>query len=265
IDEEFVIINPDLLRALGQRVWEETPRAICSVDFLKTHMLERNPDRRRRRYEPYILKSTWPINLKFDFIVFDESHYAKSNTAMRYKTLWQLVEQLRDQDGFILLLTATPVMNREEELYYQLALTYPDLLTRPDGTRETPKKSDLNALGDQWITLRRETIRRKLRRDADIRPLFAERTPPQDSSFEMSAAESELYADFARYISDESEYYKLISIRALAEGSAFLRIVPFIKTTYLREFCSSSDAIYNALVGQDIEDKGSWLLEEDWK
>lgn len=264
IDEEFVIINPDRFHALGQKVWEETPRAICSLDFLKTHMLERNPDKRRRRYTPYILKDAWPKDLKYDFIVFDESHYAKSNTAMRYKAVWQLVQQLRAQDGFILLMTATPVMNREEELYYQLALTYPDMLTQPDGTRENPKKSDLNALGEQWVALRRESIRRKLRRDSDIKPLFAERKAPEDLTFEMTPAESELYSEFARYISDESEYYKLISIRAQALGSPFLRIVPFIKTTYLREFCSSSDAIYNALVGKDVEENSVWQLEENW-
>ncbi len=264
IDEEFVIINPERSRVSGNKVWEETPRAICSVDFLKSHMLEKNPDKRRRRYTPYVLKPGWPEDLKYDFIVFDESHYAKSNTGMRYKAAWQLVDQLRERDGFILLLTATPVMNREEELYYQLALTYPDLLTRPDGTRETPKKSDLDALASQWVTLRRETIRRKLRRDSDINPLFAERKSPEDVTFEMTPAESELYAEFARYISDESEYYKLISVRAQALGSPFLRIVPFIKTTYLREFCSSSDAIYNALVGQDAEEDGSWRLETEW-
>ncbi|MGH9765178.1 MAG: SNF2-related protein, partial [Blastocatellia bacterium] len=264
IDEEFQVINPELLSAIGGRGWE-APLAITSIDFIKTHMLEKNPNKRQRRYNPYLLRSTWPAELKYDLVVLDESQFAKSNTAMRYKAAWQLVQQLRDQIGFILLLTATPVMNREEELYYQLALTYPDMLVRPDGTRETPKKSDLKALGEQWVTLRRETIRRKLRRDQDIRPLFAERKSPDDVTFEMAESESDLYSDFARYISDESEYYKLISIRAQAEGSPFLRIVPFIKTTYLREFCSSSDAIYNALVGRDVEENGVWSLEDEWK
>ncbi|MCC7438081.1 MAG: DEAD/DEAH box helicase family protein, partial [Armatimonadetes bacterium] len=264
IGEDFAIITADTLAEQGNSAWHTAQQAICSVDFLKDQMLQTNPERQQRRHTPYILQESWPADLQFDFIVFDESHYAKSNAAMRYKALWQLVRQLRKPDGFILLLSATPVMNKEEELYYQLALTYPDMLRDADGKQQLPTRSDLGHLQDAWQQLRHSAIRRKLRKEEDIRPLFAERAAPTDRAFTLSSAETELYREFAMWITEQSEYYSILSAQADTQNSPYKRIAPFIKIAYLRQFCSSSEAIYRSLVGEDERTDDQWTLESEW-
>lgn len=241
LDEQFTTVDTPIADG-GAELWSDGNRLIVSIDRLRDEMVARQTPR-----SAWELREQWmKLNPHFDVVVIDESHYAKNPTSKRYAALSRL-----DCD-FRILLTGTPIQNRELELYTQLALIAPAL--QPHERQSMESVYNLVSTLPAWKALKERVILRKLRRDADIKPLFAERQTPYWVEKKMSSDETLLYRDFALYISEQSKYYELISTQATA------RIVPFIKITYLREFCSSSAAILNALVGDDHDGSS----EREW-
>ncbi|MBI2193147.1 MAG: DEAD/DEAH box helicase family protein [Planctomycetes bacterium] len=241
LDEQFVVIDKSMAEG-AEELWRNGNRLIVSVDRLRDEMVTR--DSPRSSWRP---SNSWEkLKLNFDLAIFDESHYAKNPTSKRYAALSRL-----DCD-FRILLSGTPIQNKELELFTQLALVIPAL--RPAAGQSMESLFNLIRELPEWQEAKKRVILRKLRRDADIKPLFAKRQRPDWVEHRMSASETILYTDFELYIGEQSKYYELISVQATAH------IVPFIKITYLREFCSSSAAILAALVGEDTD--GS--LENEW-
>ncbi len=263
IGEEFPIITSDKINESGINIFREERQAIVSIDLFKNQVMTKNPDPATARQEKYLLDSDWSEDLRYDFVVLDESHYVKNHTSKRYKAVFQLVKQLKKPDGYIALLSATPIQNKEEELYYQLFLTYPELLKDEQGKINPPTSADFRSLQDLRDDLRRDAIDRKLRSDEDIQDLFKERKTPEDVRREMTANETALYQKLARFLGKECEFYTIMS--TAGSHQYMQRIVPFIKITYLREFCSSADAIYEALVGQEELIDGQWELQTKWE
>tara|TARA_B100001250_G_scaffold151566_2_gene130016 strand:+ start:19300 stop:21528 length:2229 start_codon:yes stop_codon:yes gene_type:complete len=61
------------------------------------------------------------MKVGFQALVFDESHYAKNSTAKRTKALKKIAKAI-PENGMVLALTGTPVLNRPVELVSQLEI-----------------------------------------------------------------------------------------------------------------------------------------------
>lgn len=109
---EFVINSDEAFRAAGDDAWAKFPRVIASIAAAR-------------------LASNRNIitDLNYDLVVVDEAHHLKNRSSVT----WKFVNAL--QKRFILMLTATPVENRLEELYNLITILKPGQLKTPQEFR----------------------------------------------------------------------------------------------------------------------------------
>ncbi len=110
--DEFVTNSDESFRAAGDAAWSQFPRVIASIAAAR---LSGNRD---------IITS-----LNYDLVVVDEAHHLKNRSSVT----WKFVNAL--QKRFILMLTATPVENRLEELYNLITILKPGQLKTPQEFR----------------------------------------------------------------------------------------------------------------------------------
>ncbi|HEX6384324.1 MAG TPA: SNF2-related protein, partial [Anaerolineae bacterium] len=181
----FVTNTDEAFRAAGDNAWAKFPRVIASLAAAR-------------------LAGTRDIitSLNYDLIVVDEAHHLKNRSSVS----WKFVNQL--QKRYILMLTATPVENRLEELYNLITILKPGQLKTPQefrrqfvvrGDPRSPKNRGVlrELLADVMIRHSRGQVNVKLppRRAHTIRL-----TP--------TPAEQKLYQDVSQFVR-----------RALTEGS----------------------------------------------
>ena len=109
---DFVTNADDKFRAAGEAAWSKFPRVIASLAAAR-------------------LPGTRDIitGLNYDLIIVDEAHHLKNRSSVS----WKFVNEL--QKRFILMLTATPVENRLEELYNLITILKPGQLKTPQAFR----------------------------------------------------------------------------------------------------------------------------------
>jgi SNF2 family DNA or RNA helicase len=70
----------------------------------------------------YDVLHTWTDHLTPRCVVIDEAHYTKSGQARRTQATLRLADKCRDNDGIVVALTGTPILNTASELVAQLRI-----------------------------------------------------------------------------------------------------------------------------------------------
>ncbi|MCA9937630.1 MAG: DEAD/DEAH box helicase [Anaerolineales bacterium] len=109
---DFVTNSDEAFRVAGDDAWAKFPRVIASIAAAR-------------------LTGTRQIitSLNYDLVIVDEAHHLKNRSSVT----WKFVNDL--QKRFILMLTATPVENRLEELYNLITILKPGQLSTPQEFR----------------------------------------------------------------------------------------------------------------------------------
>ena len=162
---------------------------------------------------------------KWDLIVVDESHFIRNSQTLRFKATRNL------KSKFHLLLTATPMHNKIEDIATQLYLFVPEEIISKATKREISKVDRTK--------LFRTFIKRRLQKK-ELSEIIPERNVLPPESITLSEREKEIYEKLRNFLSQESKYYQIIS-------RSIEYIAPFIKQRYLEEFISSKEAALFAL------------------
>jgi SNF2 family DNA or RNA helicase len=186
-------------------VWEQCDVVVSSIDTAK-----RNPHRE------IILEQ------EYDFIIIDEAHKLKNKKTKNYEFIRQLKKK------FCLLLTATPVQNKMEEIFNLVSLLKPghlgneEIFEKMFGSKNSSSESD-----EQLKKLINKVMVRNRREDTGIDwPKRIVKTVP----IEFNPEERELYESISSFKEKQGTF-----------GNAFSTI------TLQREVCSSREAAYLTL------------------
>lgn len=161
----------------------------------------------------------------WDLTIVDESHFIRNSQTLRFKAVKEL------KSKFWLLLTATPMHNRVEEIATQLFLFVPrEIISK--ATKREISKVDRTKLFKTFI-------KRRLQKK-ELSAIIPERNVLPPEIIALSEREKRIYDKLLEFLSQTSRYYQIIS-------RSIEHIAPFIKQRYLEEFISSKDAALFAL------------------
>lgn len=174
---DFVTNTDDQFRAAGDDAWATFPRVIASLAAAR-------------------LPGTRDIitDLTYDLVIVDEAHHLKNRSSVS----WKFVNGL--QKRFILLLTATPVENRLEELYNLITILKPGQLKTPQEFRR-----QFVVRGDPRSPKNRGLLR-ELMADVMIRHSRSQvdvQLPPRRAHtvrLTPTAAEQDLYQNVSQFV-----------------------------------------------------------------
>jgi SNF2 family DNA or RNA helicase len=195
--------------AITQRksyVWDQCDVVVSSIDTAK-----RNPHRDIIYQQNY------------DLIIIDEAHKLKNNKTKNY----EFVQNLKKK--FCLLLTATPIQNRIEEIFNLVSLLKPGHLGSETAFYEKYKRDSRSLNDDEHLKeLVNKVMIRNRRADTGIEwtKRHVETIP-----IEFSPSERELYD----------------SVTELKNEGDWLQSSSFSVMTLQREACSSREAVFYTL------------------
>ena len=195
--------------AMTQRksyVWDQYDVVVSSIDTAK-----------RQPHQDIIYKQD------YDLIIIDEAHKLKNNKTKNY----EFVQNLKKK--FCLLLTATPIQNRVEEIFNLVSLLKPGHLGSETAFYEKYKRDSRSLNDDEHLKeLVNKVMIRNRRADTGI-----EWTKRQVETIpiEISKEERELYE----------------AITELKNENEWLTSSAFSVMTLQREACSSREAVYHTL------------------
>ncbi|WML45287.1 SNF2-related protein [Neobacillus sp. PS3-40] len=195
--------------AITQRksyVWEQYDVVVSSIDTAK-----RNPHREIIYKQDY------------DLIIIDEAHKLKNNKTKNY----EFVQNLKKK--FCLLLTATPIQNRVEEIFNLVSLLKPGHLGSETAFYEKYKRDSRTLNGDEHL---KELVNKVMIRNR--------RT---DTGIEWTKRQVETIP--IEFSNEEKELYK--EITDLRNESEWVQSSAFSVMTLQREACSSREAVYYTL------------------
>ncbi len=161
----------------------------------------------------------------WDLIVVDESHFIRNSQTLRFKAVKEV------KSKFCLLLTATPMHNKIEDIATQLFLFVPEEIISKATKREI-SKIDRTKLFKTFI-------KRRLQRK-ELSEIIPKRNVLPPEIIALSQVERDIYGKLREFLSKNSKYYQIIS-------RSIEHIAPFVKLRYLEEFISSKDAALFAL------------------
>jgi len=161
----------------------------------------------------------------WDLIIVDESHFIRNSQTLRFKAVKDL------KSKFFLLLTATPMHNRIEDIATQLFLFVPEEIISK-ATRREISKVDRKKLFKTFM-------KRRLQKN-ELSDIIPERHVLPPEVITLSEKEIGIYEKLREFLSKSSQYYQIIS-------RSIEHIAPFVKQRYLEEFISSKDAAIFAL------------------
>ncbi|WP_404443336.1 DEAD/DEAH box helicase [Sutcliffiella horikoshii] len=192
--------------AIGQRksyVWEQCDVVVSSIDTAK-----RSPHRET-------------INsLEYDMVIIDEAHKLKNNKTKNY----EFVQNLKKK--FCLLLTATPIQNKVEEIFNLVSLLKPGHLGSESNFTEVFRAKDRKLENDDYLKeLVNKVMIRNRRGDTGID--WPKRNV-ESCIIEFSKEEQDLYDAINQLKTDP--YVPITS--------------QFSIMTLQREACSSREAVY---------------------
>ncbi|WP_286229133.1 DEAD/DEAH box helicase [Neobacillus mesonae] len=187
-------------------VWEQCDVVVSSIDTAK-----RNPHRDLIYQQDY------------DLIIIDEAHKLKNNKTKNY----EFVQNLKKK--FCLLLTATPIQNRVEEIFNLVSLLRPGHLGNETAFYEKYKRDARSLNDNQHLKeLVNKVMIRNRRADTGIEwtKRYVETIP-----IEFSPSERNLYEE----------------ICSLKNEDDWLATSAFSVMTLQREACSSREAVFYTL------------------
>ncbi|WP_404458526.1 DEAD/DEAH box helicase [Sutcliffiella horikoshii] len=192
--------------AIGQKksyVWEQCDVVVSSIDTAK-----RSPHRE-------IINS-----LEYDMVIIDEAHKLKNNKTKNY----EFVQNLKKK--FCLLLTATPIQNKVEEIFNLVSLLKPGHLGSESNFTEVFRAKDRKLENDDYLKeLVNKVMIRNRRGDTGID--WPKRNV-ESCIIEFSKEEQDLYDAINELKTDP--YVPITS--------------QFSIMTLQREACSSREAVY---------------------
>jgi SNF2 family DNA or RNA helicase len=195
--------------AVAQRksyVWEQCDVVVSSIDTAK-----RPPHRE-------IIN-----NLNYDLIIIDEAHKLKNNKTKNY----EFVQNLKKR--FCLLLTATPIQNRIEEIFNLVSLLKPGHLGSETAFFDKYKKDSRSVNDDKHL---RELVNKVMIRNRRA-----------DTGIEWTKRHVDtIPIEFSR---DERALYD--AILSLRDSEGGLASSQFSLMTLQREACSSREAVFYTL------------------
>ncbi|RZK13171.1 MAG: DEAD/DEAH box helicase [Flavobacterium sp.] len=222
----------------------------------------------------------------WDLVVLDEAHYLRNAYKHGNITAQTIQHAIRDYKK--VLLTATPLQNRLDELYGLVSFIDPELFGdiktfRRNYVLESGGK-DIHGLKERLQTI----VHRTLRRDVKEFINYRERIPITQQ-FTPTPAEQELYEKVLEYLRQDSAYafppaqkhlmqsviFKLLGSSSFAIGRTLEALIKRLTTLlitsvvvdddlyemFLEEYESLEDELDEA-EEQDIEDKNEITLED---
>lgn len=192
----------------------------------------------------------------YDLILVDEAHRYRNHTSQMFSALQRICKAPRRGEGLIegtkkkvMLISATPLNNRPQDLYYQLLLfqdarrsTLPETNLQNffgpiiQEYREIIRQEhpDINRIRELYKEIRERVIQpitiRRTRSDLKSYPeyqkdlkeqgiVFPEIAPPKARTYAMDTALSKLFYQTIFYLTDEDKiyYYRYQAIRFLKE------------------------------------------------
>ncbi|WP_236842343.1 SNF2-related protein [Boudabousia tangfeifanii] len=152
----------------------------------------------------FVLRNEPVLRREWDLVVADEAHKLRSYWNGKAK-IPQAVANVIERADKTVMLTATPLQNRLEELYGLVSVFDPTLFHSLEGFKERYIDSE-DTYGLEDLTDRMSRIaKRTLRRDADKYVRFTRRTP-MTFEFMPSKAEQELYEKVNSYLQRPNLY-----------------------------------------------------------
>jgi len=210
----------------------------------------------------FVQRNEYDLMRSWDVVVADEAHRLRSFWNGRAKVAGAVSEVVRHASKTILL-TATPLQNKLEELYGLVSVFDPEYFHSLEAFRERYiKNRDFN--GDDDLKDRVATItKRTLRRDADKYIRFTQRMPIT-VEFEPSPEETRLYDLVNDYLQRDELFAFAASQRHL---SALILRKRLGSSTYA--VASTLENIANRLSdelagGQRRDSRGGLVLDEDF-
>jgi len=204
----FEILDGQRLRNADSNLFQELDHIIVSIDFLKNQ-----------------IEKCQIADIEWDLLVIDESHYLRNKDSQRFKG----VKKLFYSAYFKMLLTATPIQNKDLDIFVQLSLIDESIKTL---TEKGVEDLDFESLRERNIIRRLRSGIKEFERIIPQRLVHPSNYIPLDESLR------ELYREFKQFITQDCAYYPLI--QELVSG--FGHIVPFIQFVYLQQLCSSMEA-----------------------
>jgi SNF2 family DNA or RNA helicase len=187
-------------------VWDQCDVVVSSIDTAK-----RSPHR-EKVYEQ-----------NYDLVIIDEAHKLKNHKTKNYEFIQNLKKK------FCLLLTATPIQNKVEEIFHLVSLLKPGHLGNESGFTERFKKGDRSIQEDEHL---RDLINKVMIRNRR-----------GDTGIEWTKRHVKtVLIDFSE---EEKELYE--SIQSLKGKYDHWVSSSFSLLTLQREACSSREAVFFTL------------------
>jgi SNF2 family DNA or RNA helicase len=205
----FELNTKFFIPAMTQRksyVWEQADVVVSSIDTAK-----RNPHR------DIIFKQD------YDLIIIDEAHKLKNNKTKNY----EFVQSLKKK--FCLLLTATPIQNRIEEIFNLVSLLKPGHLGNESAFYEKYKRDSRSLNDDEHL---KELVNKVMIRNRR-----------SDTGIEWTKRQVETFA--IELTKEERDLYE--SVTNLRNEGDWLGTSQFSVMTLQREACSSREAVFYTL------------------
>ncbi|WP_077618772.1 DEAD/DEAH box helicase [Bacillus sinesaloumensis] len=205
-------------------MWEQYDVIVSSIDTAK-----RSPHREIVYEQDY------------DLIIIDEAHKLKNNKTKNY----EFVQNLKKK--FCLLLTATPIQNRIEEIFNLVSLLKPGHLGNQENFEEAFGKKSRSI--DDHEHLKELVNKVMIRNRRDDTGIEWTKRKVETVPIEFSETEQDLYDAISNYRSDLSGF-----------SSSMFSIL-----TLQREACSSREAVYFTLkkMLEKKNEDGSAAVPED--
>lgn len=195
--------------AITQRksyVWDQCDVVVSSIDTAK-----RSPHREMFYEQDY------------DLIIIDEAHKLKNNKTKNY----EFVQKLKKK--FCLLLTATPIQNRIEEIFHLVSLLKPGHLGNESAFFEKYKRNSRSLNDDEHL---RELVNKVMIRNRRA-----------DTGIEWTKRHVETIP--IEFTKEERELYEAVT-ELKSEGN-WVNSSQFSVMTLQREACSSREAVFHTL------------------
>ncbi|WP_235001745.1 DEAD/DEAH box helicase [Arcanobacterium ihumii] len=227
---QILIIAPASLRQQWkQELWEKF--------MLPAELIDRKTKDKLRKHDPSADPTVFIVSYEFaksnqeallrhwDIIVADEAHRLRNYWSGNAKTA-SAISQVFRQASKVVLLTATPLQNRLEELYGLVSTFDTEFFHSLDAFRERYIKNRSLVGGDDLAERVRTIAKRTLRRDAEKYIRFTQRIPIT-VEFEPSNDEKRLYELVDSYLQRDDLY-------------AFASSQRFLSATIIRKRLGSS-------------------------
>lgn len=171
------------------------------------------------------------LNEKYDMIIVDEAHRLKNPKTRNY----QFVKQIKA--NYCLLLTATPIQNKIDEIYYLMSIVRPGLLKDKASFKRQVKKENSSENNATQQLIKQSMIRN---RRVDTKSNWTDRN---------------IETIRVNFTEEEQRFYD--KLNTLGSDHSFTLL------TLKREFCSSREACYLTIQQQNWRDDTKKELMSD--